>query len=164
MRSLKVAKTVSVVLFVLLASACLTAPVLAQDASISIDSANNSINQAYSDVLKAEKAGGDVSNMLSHLNNAANLLSEAQNAYRAGDTSQVNAKTAQAENIAIQVQSQAATLAKSSAIESQNVFMLTLAFSVIGAILVFAGFFFGWRYFKKVYIKKKMSLTPEVNF
>lgn len=149
-------------LVTLLAILSLQTIVQAQDEAANINSANNAINQAFAQVQKAEKAGGDTSSLLLQLNSAAYLLSEAENSYRVGNTTQAASETSQAISIANSVQSKAADLAKSSSQAGENGFLATISLSVIGIVLVAVGLYYGWRYFKKTYMKKILTYKPEV--
>ena len=53
--------------------------VKANNETASIQAADASINQAFTNVLAAEKAGGDVTQLLAQLNTAGALLAEAEN-------------------------------------------------------------------------------------
>ena len=66
------------------------------DPTPSFQTANNSVNLAFNLVLKAEKAGANVKALLTQLNVAANLIAQAENAYRSGDTSIIDSNTDQA--------------------------------------------------------------------
>ncbi len=124
--------------------------------------ANHSVEQAFNAVLNAEKAGGNVTQLLLKLNTAGQLLTEAQNAYNSGTTTNVTANTEKVRQIAGQVNAAAITLRSVSLVESQNTFWLTLIFSVVGAIIFGISILFAWRRFKRSLIKKLHYMKPEV--
>ena len=137
-------------------------PLVLADEKASIETANLSINQAFTSVLAAEKAGANVTPLLTELNTAGELLAEAQNAYSSGNLSNVASKAENARIIADQVNSDALTLRDVSLVESQNNFWLTLTFSVVGAVVFGIALLLVWRRFKRGYMKKLLSLKPEV--
>jgi Tfp pilus assembly protein PilX len=130
--------------------------------STSLQAAESALDQAFSSVLNAEKAGGNVSQLLVKLNNAGTLLAEAQNAYNSGNPSNV---TSMAQNVvqrANQVNGDAIHLRNVSLVESQNGFLLTLVFSVVGGGVFGISLLFVWRRFKCAFIKKLLGTKPEV--
>ena len=71
-------------------SACFFVPIpnaQPDQASSKLQAANAAVNQAFTFVLAAEKAGANVTGLLNQLNNANSLLALAENVNRNGDTS-----------------------------------------------------------------------------
>jgi hypothetical protein len=128
----------------------------------SIEAADSSISQAFTNVLAAEKAGGNVTKLLARLDSAGELLAEANNAYRSGNLVNVTSKAENARSIADQVNSDAISLLNTSVSRSQNNFILTLFFSIDGAILFAVVLLLVWRRFKRGYMKKVLTSKPEV--
>lgn len=126
----------------------------------SIEAAASSLNQAFTNVLAAENAGGNVTQLLARLNGAGELLAEADNAYRSGNLSNVTSTAEDARSIADQANSDAISLLNSS--RSQNSLVLNLVFSVSGAIVFTAVLLLVWRHVKHDYMKKLLSSKPEV--
>jgi hypothetical protein len=124
--------------------------------------ANNAINKAFNTVLDAEKAGGNVTQLLVKLNIAGMLLAEAQNALNNGNTANITSKVENARQIATQVNGEALNLRDFSLFESQNSFWLTVSFSVVGAAAFGFSLFIVWHRFKCFYIKKLFGAKPEV--
>ena len=137
-------------------------PLVLADEKASIETADLSINQAFISVLAAEKAGGNVTQLLTALNIAGELLAEAENAYRSGNPANVTSKAENARQIADQVNSDALTLRDVSLVESQNNFWLTLTFSVVGAVVFGIALLLVWRRFKRGCMKKMLAMKPEV--
>ena len=54
--------------------------------------ANTAVNQAFSAVLDAEKAGANVTDLLFQLNYAQDVLAKAENSYRIGDLNEPETK------------------------------------------------------------------------
>lgn len=136
--------------------------VKASNESASIEAADSSINQAFTNVLAAEKAGGNVSQLLAKLNSAGELLAEADNAYRSGNLVNITSKAENARLIADQVNSDALSLLNASIGRSRNSFVLTLIFSVDGALVFVVVLLLVWRRFKRDHMKKLLGLKPEV--
>lgn len=136
--------------------------VKASNERASIEAADSSINQAFTNILAAEEAGGNVTQLLARLNSAGSLLAEADNAYRNGNLVNVTSKAENARSIADQVNSDAISLQNASISRSQNSFILTLIFSVDGAIIFAVVLIIVWRWFKRGYMKKVLTSKPEV--
>lgn len=136
--------------------------VWADSGQASIEAADSSIRQAFAVVLDAEKAGGNVTVLLAELNNAGSLLAEAENAYRTGNLSEVTFKTGNASQIAENVRNEALNLRDASFVNSQNVFWLTLALSVVGAVVFTVALVLGWKRIRSAYLKKLLKKKPEV--
>jgi hypothetical protein len=127
-----------------------------------IESANSSVNQAFANVLAAEKAGGNINDLMLQLNTAAEYLVTAENSYRSGDLSNVNSNVENTVEIANKVNSAALALRETSLIKSQGSFWSTLTFSVVGAIVFSLLLMFAWRRFKRSYMNKLLGMRPEV--
>lgn len=134
----------------------------AKDELSGIETANAHINQAFANVLAAEKAGGNVTDLLLALNTAAEYLVAAENNYRNGNLANVNPNVDSAVIIANQVNSDALALREASLIKSQENFWFTLIFSIVGAIVFTLVLSFVWRRFKHSYMKKLLGMRPEV--
>ncbi len=129
---------------------------------LKLQAADNAVGQAFSSVLDAEKAGGNVTRLLVKLNAAEALLAEAQNAYNSGNPTNVLSVAENVQQIADQVNLEAKNLRNVSLVESQNVFLLTLGFSVVGAVVFGLLLLFIWRRFKRAFIKKLFNAKPVV--
>jgi len=136
--------------------------VKAQIENTSIGTANSSINEAFSSVLAAEKAGGNVTQLLSELNSAGDFLANAENQYRTGDLTNATSQANMATSIAIEVNREALALKSSAAVESARSFWLTIIFSGVGAFILLFASFIAWRLFKRSYMKKVLFSKPEV--
>jgi hypothetical protein len=121
-----VALLVAVVLF-----AC---PVLAQDSSqVSINQAKTTLKNSYEAALQAEDAGANITSLISALNNAAGLLSQAELAYASHDYVAANNYAAQSKNSLNGFDSQAASL-KANAANVQTQHSETVLFSAVVAV------------------------------
>jgi ATP-dependent Zn protease len=138
------------------------AVVKASNETASIEAANASINQAFTNVLAAGKAGGNVTQLLATLNTAGALLAEADNAYQTGSLDNANSLANNARSISIQVNSEAIGLRNSSNSASQSNMVLTAFFSVIAAIIFCELMLLMWRRFKRGYNRKLLTSKPMV--
>jgi hypothetical protein len=120
----------------------------------SIQGADASINQAFTNVLAAEKAGGNVTQLLAKLNTAGALLAEAENDYKAGNLNNVASVADNARLIANQVNSDAIGLRNSSITQSQNNSLFTVLFSIISTITFIAVVLLIWRRVKTGFNRK----------
>lgn len=153
---------VCIVLFaaVLIVSQALTVQAINETDNIGM--ANLSINQAFTNVLAAETAGGNVTGLLAKLNGAGELLAEAERDYQSGNLADVNAKADNAFLLANQVKSDAATLTINSSNNSENIFLLTTTFSIVSIAFFLFGIALIWRIIKRGYYKKLLGSKPEV--
>lgn len=134
-----------VMMLSLFASICLST---AQTDSnrLSLDAANNAVNHTLNDLLDAEKAGVDVTDLVGQLNIAVGFLADAENAERRGDTKAVDTKTDAAVSIARHV---SAVLQQRMLVKVDLVSVLVLA--IIGIILSILVLFVVWRFIKRSY-------------
>jgi predicted PurR-regulated permease PerM len=136
--------------------------VKASNETASIQSADDSINQAFTNVLAAEKAGADVTQLLTKLNAAGAFLAEANNAYQTGNLSNSTSAADDARLIANQVNSDAIGLRNSSVTQSQNNTFLTVIFSVGAAFIFVVLMLLVWRRFKRGFSWKLLASKPTV--
>ena len=134
----------------------------ASNETASIQTADDSINQAFTNVLAAEKAGGNVTQLLARLNDAGTLLAEANNTYQTGNLDNVTSEADNARLIANQVSSDAIGIRNSSIIQSQNNLILTVVFSVISSVTFIVVMFLIWRRFKRGFTRKLLASKPTV--
>ncbi len=137
-------------------------PIVLADEKTSIEAANQSINQAFTNVLAAEKAGGNITQLLVSLNAAGKLLADAESAYNSGNLTNVASKADNARQIADQVNTDALALKDASLASSQSNFWYTLIFSIGGAVAFGIAVFFIWKRFRRSYVKKMLSTKPEL--
>ena len=126
-------------------------------------SANTATEQAFNAVFDAEKTGANVTSLLRQLDNATNILAQAENSYRTGD---FNAADAQADSVfpITQEVTTAAHNAKQTSLASkQNAVVSMIAFTVIGAFVFVNALFIVWLWFKRRYVKSLYNSKPEVN-
>jgi hypothetical protein len=141
-----------------------TSLVIAQSdqAQSKIQAADSAVNKAFQAIVKAEKAGANVTDLLAQLNIAADLLAQAENAYTSGDLSLATSKADSAVALAFQVNSAAAAAEKDAAVATQDNLLTTVIFSVVGSAIFVVALFIVWRWFKGNYIKRLSGSKPEV--
>jgi hypothetical protein len=127
-----------------------------------LQAANTAIEGAFKAVLGAEKAGANVTGLLVQLNVAADNLAQAENSYRAGDSSTAAVQADSILPIAQAVTDSAQDAKQAALVSGQYDFWLTIAFSLIGALALVLVLFRVWRRFKRGYMEKVPSLKPEV--
>jgi hypothetical protein len=134
---------------------------LANDAN-SIETANSSINSAFINVLAAEKAGGNITGLLKRLNDAADLLAEAENSRVTGDPNDVSSKAETSRQIADKVNDDAIKLLANQLAESNTNFWLTIAFSSVGVTAFVLILWVVWKRSKRRFMNKLLDMKPEV--
>lgn len=158
----RVLTPIILVLFLILVANFQIVSAQANAEETSIQNANVAINQAFTNVLEAEKAGGNVTELLNRLNVAGQLLADVQNAFRSGSLTGVASKANSAKQIADQVNTEALKLKEASLTLTRNSFWFTLTFSIGGAIVFGLVMLLIWQRFRRSYLKKLLSMKPEV--
>jgi di/tricarboxylate transporter len=124
--------------------------------------ANTAVNQAFNAVLDAEAVGANMTRLLVQINYADSLLSQAENSYRTGDFSTAATKAESLLPIAQQIATSAQNAKQNAVISSQNAFWLTIAFTIIGIVMLIEVLFLVWLWLKRRYIKNLSEAKPEV--
>ncbi len=127
-----------------------------------LQAANTAVDQAFSAVLDAEKAGAKVTDLLSQLSYADGVLAQAENSYRAGDLNKAGIQADSVLPMAQQVTYAAQSAKQTATVNTQNAFYATIAFTVIGSIVFVLVLFMVWRRFKRNYIKNLSEAKPEL--
>jgi hypothetical protein len=154
--------TIGIAIIVIVIIGFQIASVKASNETDRIEVANLSINQAFTNVLAAEAVGGNVSDLLSKLNGAGELLAEAENDYKSGNLVDVNAKADNAIIIANQVKTAAVNLTINSKNYSENKLIATIIFSILSIPLFLTALRLFWRRAKRGYYRKLLGSKPEV--
>jgi hypothetical protein len=124
--------------------------------------AEDTVNTAFKDVLAAEKAGANVTDLLKQLNGAFDLLAQGNTALRIGDTVTAQSKVQSSIPIAQQVSSSAKIAEHNAAAYGGMSGWLGLVFSIIGLIVFVSVLLLLWGQFKKGYFKKLSDAKPEL--
>ena len=118
---------------------------------------------AYNSVLDAEKAGANVSDLISQLNTGAQYLNQAHSNVDTGDFEAV----VYFSNLCIEAidgVSEQAILLMDEAVQLQSANLLIQIFgSIIGIAVVIMGGVLFWKIFKRYYLDRISELKPEVS-
>jgi hypothetical protein len=118
---------------------------------LALQASEDRLAQAFRALTDAAKAGGNITGLLIPFNNATGLLSNAENAFRAGDE-KVAADDANASFlIANQIITTAQTIKTNAETSAQTTLFLTLLLTTIGMVLLFLALAFAWRRLKRGY-------------
>ena len=127
-----------------------------------VSQAGNSLEAAFLSLLKAERAGGDVSELVPLLNSVLEYYIEANRAIETGEYDEavlLAGKVVEISNIVLDADTSLLVVTKhveETAFRNQ----LFLSFGAILFIILFG--FLGWRWFKGYYIRRVMGLRLEV--
>lgn len=132
------------------------------DTASKLQTANGAVEQAFNGVLSAESAGANVTDFLIQLNSAANLIDQAQNAYKTGDNNTANTDATDVILIAQEVTTAAQTAKESATVNSQNTFWRMLTYVTIGSFVFIFLMLLVWHWFKRRYISNLSQGKPEV--
>jgi hypothetical protein len=140
-----------------------SAEVNEQDASLAVSRADEAIKAAYGAVVEAEKAGGDVSSLVSALNWALDGFSEGKMAFDSGIYDVALPLADGAVDIADSVHKAAVELKGSAEYARGTTFRNTLIISAGLVFVIILLGFVGWRYFKDYYARNIVRMRPEVS-
>lgn len=133
------------------------------EATLAVTEAEKNLGLAYQAVRDAEIAGANLSGLLFQLNEAAELLAQANMLYRIGDfenaTIFANASTEMADNVKIE----ACRTRDMALYQRAQSFQFALAESILGIGIVICGSLVSWRLFKRRYHQRVLKLKPEVS-
>jgi hypothetical protein len=127
-----------------------------------IERAEGVLGSAYEVVLKAEQAGANISGLLVRLNDAGELLAEAQVVFGLGEFDDAVFLADYCSDIGGEVRDEADELhveAHESKITSS---WLTMVGSTVGVACVVFVSFWGWHVFKRRYLRRVLGMKPEV--
>jgi len=130
--------------------------------TLKLHTANDALGQAFNAVSDAEKAGGNVTELLAKLNTAGDLLAGAQDVLNSDNSANITSNLENVRLIANQVNVDAVNLRNVSLVNSQNFLWLTLTFSIAGAVVFVFFLLVVWRRFKRGSIRKLLETKPEV--
>lgn len=113
--------------------------------------AEGEVTLAYRAVLKAEKAGANVSGLLVQLNEAGEFLARAHVEYRLGDFEEASHFADSSRNIGVEVQNAAVELKDSASSEGIQHLLFTMIASIVGVTSIALGSLWVWYFLKKRY-------------
>lgn len=133
------------------------------DAISRVSQAEDSLEAAYITVVKAERAGVDVSELVGVLNTAMEYYNEAERAIKTGHYEEavlLATKVIRTSNIVLDADISLMVVAE----HVEETTFRNQLFLSSGAVLIIILFgILGWRYFKSYYIHRMMGLKIEVN-
>jgi len=132
------------------------------EASSAIGDADNALRRAFEAVLEAESAGANVSGLIARLNEAGELLAEAEIARKIGSVSEAASEAEQCSVLADGVMDEAITLKGEVLAGAQIAFWQDLTVTVMGSAVFLVAMFFVWGWFKRAYAEKLLRMKPEV--
>ena len=132
-------------------------------ASSEIELAEEALGSAYLLVLKAERAGGDVSELVVLLNNGLDYLSGAKRAFSLGAYDGAVILAEEAVEVSNVVADDAVTLKGFAEHREEIMFRNKLFLSFGTAFFTVLLGYFGWRRFKEYYLRRTIGLRPEVS-
>ena len=127
-----------------------------------LQAAKTAVNQAFNAVSDAEKAGADITGLLSQLSYADNVLATAENSYRNGDLTKAGIQADSVLPMAQQITTSAQTAKQTATVNTQNALYTTVASTVIGSIVFLVVLFVVWRLFKRYYVNNLSESKPEL--
>jgi hypothetical protein len=124
-----------------------------ETAALAITQAEGTMASAYKVVLEAEKAGANVTNLLSVLNEAGMLLSRAHLAYDMGDFDSAQDFAIWCKGNLTGFVGDADALKQSAVRERYWDFTVNVVGSAVGTVAVVVGGFVAWTFLKKKYAR-----------
>jgi len=127
-----------------------------------VSQAEDSLEAAYLSVLKAERMGGDISEIVTFLNTALEYFSEAEIALESREYDaavQLAGKAVEASNAVLEAD--IGLIVVAGHVE-EEAFRNQLFLSSVMVCLIVLFSFLGWRRFKVYYISRVMAVRPEV--
>jgi len=163
--------SVSKLFFVLLILSASTAPIFVSEAfgadgenvvASAIDMAEAAVVSAYEAVLDAERAGANISGLLSQLNVAGEYLANAHVWYELGDYDNATLFADHCYGIGREVRNEAVEKKNEAYSLWVNDLVVKMTGSIIGVVIIVFLTFLGWRAFKRRYHKRILGMKPEV--
>lgn len=155
---------IALFVFLVVFATIVGSPVWGQADAAAISSARNTILNCYSAVKEAETAGANITLLVSTLNEAGSLLSQAELAYATGDFNVAFNLASQSQNTLANLIGEANTLRDIATRQQNQDFLITVVGSIIGTFVVMFASFVVWRFLKKKYepIEASVSESPRV--
>jgi hypothetical protein len=127
-----------------------------------LQAAIDAFSSAFNAILGAEKAGANVSVILNQLHKVADLLAQAEIAYRNGDLNSAAAKADTVLSLSSDVKSSAQAAESAELASGRDALILTVGFSAGGCVVFALALFLVWRKIKRDYVKNMGDAKPEV--
>ena len=156
---------VLVVLVVLVSSVLVVGAAASEaaDAAVAaVEEAEAAVAEAFGAALEAEGAGGNVSGLLERLDVATAYLATARMCLRTEDFEEAVGNASLCGEALEGLVDDAVALRASAVAASGQRFWMAMGESVVGVVVVVCGSFLSWRWFKKRYCARVLTLKPEV--
>lgn len=127
-----------------------------------ISRAESTMGSAYESVLKAERAGANVSGLLNRLNDGVQALSKALMSYTVDDFNDAILSADLCHDSVVGIQGEAGELRELAVAESDRRLLLTHGASILGSGLAVLGGVLSWRLFKRWYYRRVLRMKPVV--
>ncbi len=135
---------------------------VSEEAAVAIERAEAVLISSYRVVLDAEGAGANVSELVIRLNGAGELLAEAQVSYRVEDFEEAVLLAELCSEVGENVLDEAARLKSLAAVQGIQRFRWTVTVTIFGVAVVACLSLSAWLIFKRYYIRRVLSMKPEV--
>jgi hypothetical protein len=124
--------------------------------------AESDLASAYMAVAEAERVGANISELLNKLRLAGDLLAETNNTCRLGDYDGAYSYATNCSDTVEGIASQALEMKLEAEKTCSERLFFTAALSSIGLSALFVVSLFGWRFFKRKYVRRVLGMKPEV--
>ena len=153
------------VLFVLVSSVSALgamASAVESEAVSAVEGAEEAVAEAFGAVVEAERAGGNVSELLDRLDFAAAYLATAKMCLRTGEFDGAVGNASLCMGALEGLVDDAAALRANAVTASSARFGMAIGGSVVGVVAVVCGSVVGWRWFKQRHYARALAMKPEV--
>ena len=127
-----------------------------------LETAENSIAETYLEVAEIEEMGGDAGSLMVVMENSANLLADAFNAYRLGDYDEAYRLVTDLYQVLESIGSDVSNLKLQAEQSHQERLLLTAGVSGALLCILIVISLLGWRTLKKRHFRKVLKMKPEV--
>ena len=132
------------------------------EATVSLEQAEQDLGSAFAKVAAAESAGADISILLDKLEVAGSFISDARLALKIGDYDSVFSSAVSCSNTVNSVVEDAERLSVDAEIDHRARLTTTMVVSGFGVCLLVVFGLYGWRLLKRWYFKRVLKMKPEV--
>jgi hypothetical protein len=150
------------VMFLLLSYPVVSWSVESGEAESMVASASDGVEEAYVAVVEAERAGGDVAELVSRLNDAISLLEVAERSLGSGEYDDAFEIAEEVLSQTGTISEEAQSLREMAELRAETEFRNRLVLSLIVSFFVILFGYAGWFYFKRYYMRKIAETKPEV--